>query len=122
MTSVLHITALELLAAGVNAIVFHPILVSSPRVLLRSDALATPAVLSRHSAKSPALRAVHERLLANRKFNEVAEKAEICHLFGEANLASDSASRGRVELVQQLCRLIGVREERWELPTRSGGI
>eukprot|EP00965_Chrysotila_dentata_P164298 5425421-Pleurochrysis_carterae.AAC.1 len=38
----LHISALELLATGFNAIVFADVLSSAQRTLLLSDALATP--------------------------------------------------------------------------------
>eukprot|EP00965_Chrysotila_dentata_P132699 4387905-Pleurochrysis_carterae.AAC.1 len=48
----LHITALELLATGFNAIAFAEYFANAWDVVLMSDALATPWVLARKKARS----------------------------------------------------------------------
>ena len=111
----LHITALELLATGLNAIIFAPYLEQQRRVLLMSDALCAPYVLQKH-ARSPALGNIHRRLMDNVSFNKVAERAQCVHCSGDANLAADCASRYKVELLRVLCRHLGVRMVRVEVP------
>ena len=119
MLRTLHITALELLATGVNAIVFEPYLRECRRITLLSDALATPFILSRHRARSSALSAIHRDLLSSHAFQRVAERAEIAHFAGISNVAADACSRWNMPVLRQLCVQIGVTPTRVEIPPEA---
>ena len=102
----LHITVLELLATGLNAVIFHLHLRGAGRIVLLSDALATPYTLARQRAKSHMLVYAHRRLLASEAFVEVADRAEIAHLSGDCNPLSDSASRFKIDELQEVAEEI----------------
>ena len=89
----LHITVLEMLATGGSALTFHRHLLPADRVLLQSDSLATPFVLSRHKAQSEMLTLAHHELLRESTFAEIAQKARIAHLGGDCNVFGDAVSR-----------------------------
>ena len=112
----LHIGVLELLATGIGAIVFAPYLLQFCRVALLSDALATPHTLSGHRPKSSLLRFALKCLLECAEYEEVARVADVYHLFGAGNPASDAVSRNEMERFHQLCRQLGVRPRHIELP------
>ena len=105
----LHITVLELLATGGSALAFCSYLRASANVLLQSDGLATPYVLSRHRSRSPILSLAHHALLRLEAFTEVAQKAHITHLDGDSNVFGDAVSRSLWPRFFALCRAIGVR-------------
>ena len=110
----LHITVLELLATGINAIVFAPYFRGAERVTLLSDALATPYALTRQTERSPMLMLAHHALLADAQFQEVAEVATCGHLAGDSNPYADAVSRAEWRRFRQLCRAAGIRP--MELP------
>ena len=114
----LHITALELLATGINAITFSEQLRGHPRVLLLSDALATPYVLTRR-ARSNHLATIHEMLLADPSFAALARVADCAHVWGDANIAADLASRLKIDELTQLCRQLSVKMVRVEPPAAA---
>jgi len=68
----LHITTLEFLTTGFGAMTFGPFLPPGARIVLRTDALVTPHVLTRESQKSETLAFAHHRLLQAPAFAEVA--------------------------------------------------
>ena len=105
----LHITVLELLATGGSALAFCSYLRASANVLLQSDGLATPYVLSRHRSRSPILSLAHHALLRLEAFTEVAQKARIAHLDGDSNVFGDAVSRSLWPRFFALCRAISVR-------------
>eukprot|EP00965_Chrysotila_dentata_P175437 5791107-Pleurochrysis_carterae.AAC.1 len=107
----LHISALELLATGFNAITFADVLTSAQQALLLSDALATPHVLARRSARSPVLRFVLQRLLRNANYARVAVATDIAHISGDANAAADAVSRGEWQRFRDLCAQLHVRPQ-----------
>jgi hypothetical protein len=116
MLRTLHITALELLATGINAITFAPYIAGCRRAVLLSDALATPFTLTRHNAKSPALAGIHRDLLALPEFASVAELAECCHFAGVSNVAADAVSRWKMSELMQLCSQLGIKPQRISTP------
>lgn len=105
----LHITVLEMLATGGSAMAFHRHLLGADQIVLQSDALATPYILSRHKAKSEMLALTHHALLANPTFADVAQRAMIAHLSGDCNPFADAISRALWERFYALCRVISVR-------------
>ena len=114
----LHITVLELLATGINAIVFAPYLHGAKRVVFLSDALATPYALTRQSERSPMLQLAHHALLADPQFQEIAEVAECAHLQGDCNAFSDAVSRAEWQRFFALCRVVGVTPRELAVPSR----
>ena len=112
----LHITVLELLATGINAIVFAPYFTNAERVVLLSDALATPYALTRQKEKSPMLQLAHHALLADPQFQQVAKKAECAHLQGDCNPFADAISRAELERFQNLCKATGVKPKELPVP------
>ena len=110
----MHITEFELLAAGVNIMVFcslvKGILVANPkaRVLLLSDALA--AVTSTLDiAKSQALQLTMRDIEELEAYKTLKHQLLVTHVYGEANVAADAASRGFVEVLEALCKQMGVK-------------
>ena len=112
----LHITVLEMLATCGSAMAFRAYLSSASHVLLQADGLATPYVLSRHTAKSAMLEMVHHLQLRDRDYMEVAAKADIVHLNGDANVFSDAVSRALWARFFALCRAVNVRPMRVATP------
>uniref|UniRef100_A0A7S0PZB5 Uncharacterized protein n=1 Tax=Coccolithus braarudii TaxID=221442 RepID=A0A7S0PZB5_9EUKA len=112
----LHITVLELLATGFNAIVLAPHLLAFRRVVLMSDALATPYTLSRHKPRSATLRHALACLLDDATYKSVAEIADVAQLFGDGNPAADAVSRNETARFFTLCRQLGVRPRQLDVP------
>jgi len=111
----LHITALEMLATGGSTMAFRQHVAPAERVLLQSDALATPHVLSSHKSRSGMLEVIHSTLLEDPAYCDVAERAWIAHLDGDSNPFADYVSRSLWRRFFALCRAVGVRPVR--LPT-----
>ena len=105
----LHITVLELLATIFNAIMFADYAFEEARVLLQSDALATPYVLAEDSDRSEVLRYAHRRALSSPRYRKVAAIAEICQLYGDGNDAGDAVSRSLHTRFRELCRVLRVK-------------
>ena len=112
----LHITVLELFASGGSALAFEPHTRAAESVVMQSDALATPYVLTRHRTSSDNLAAAHHLLLRCRAYNQMALRASIGHLFGDANPFADAVSRALWDRFFALCRATGVRPVRVETP------
>ena len=115
----LHITVLELLATGINAIVFAPYFEEAARVLLLSDALATPYALTRQSEHSPMMMVAHHALMADPQFQATAQRADCGHLSGDSNAFSDAVSRAEWRRFFDLCRSTGVRTQQLAVPERA---
>ena len=114
----LHITVLELLATGGSALAFEPHTRSAQAVVLQSDALATPYVLTRHKSRSLNLAKAHHLLLRERAFCDMAWRASIAHLFGDCNPFSDAISRSLWRRFYALCSSVGVRPVHVKTPPR----
>lgn len=108
----LHITTLEFLATGFGAMTFGPFLPPGARIILRTDALVTPHVLTRESQKSETLAFAHHRLLQAPAFAEVAMVAEVTHGFGETMALDDAVSRSLWPRFRALCAALRVRPTR----------
>eukprot|EP00965_Chrysotila_dentata_P157058 5188430-Pleurochrysis_carterae.AAC.1 len=118
----LHITSLELLATGFNAMAFATYLVGSWDVVLMSDALATPRVLVRKRARSDSMHAVLQSLLADETYAKVAENARVAHLNGDCNSMADAVSRGEWPRFHDLCAQLHLRATPVSLPLQCVAI
>ena len=112
----LHITVLELLATGGSALAFDAYTSSAEAVVLQSDALATPFVLTNHRTSSRNLAFAHHLLLADTRFKAMAGRANICHLFGDCNPFSDAVSRSLWPRFFSLCESMGIRPVQLKTP------
>ena len=110
----LPIVVLELIAVGVNLIVFAPRLRAARNIVLETDALAAQLALRRGGAHSADLQIVHEEMLQLPQFRRLRRRLSCCHRYGEGNPAADSASRGKHAFLRTLCARLGVRERRIE--------
>ena len=113
----LHIGVLELLATGFNAIVMAPF-VCHERLVLLSDALATPYVLRYARQRSAMLMAAHHELLAEPLFECVARSASIGAISGDCNAFSDAISRAEWERLQLLAQVLGIKLTKVQVPNR----
>ena len=114
----LHITALELTAVGVNIIIYGPTLAGC-RAVVCADALATVQVLNRGSARAPAMQAVFGLIAALPEYKALAPLLEAAHVFGEVNVMADAASRAKFSVLQSIAKGIGVASRHVELPERA---
>ena len=64
----------------------------------------------------------HQLLLADDDYRSVARIASVGHLSGEANLAADSASRNKPDVIRDICRALGIQPKRREVPDAVEGI
>lgn len=115
----LHITALEFLAMAISIIVFTPIVSHFSRVVLHSDALATPFRLTRGRGSSPTLQFAHYLLRLTDEFQKLAPMAEVAHLGGDKNVLADAVSRAMWSTLRQLAIQIRIRLTELEVPVAA---
>ena len=122
--SVMHITLLEFLACAFGFIVFRRLLQRFPRVVFLSDAISTPYALSRESERSPLLRFAHRllRQTEGEAFGDLAPRASVAHLSGDANAFSDAVSRALWPRLDALARQLGLRLTPMDLPEEASRI
>ena len=112
----LHISVLELLTAGFNAMIFYRFLPPRTRLLLQVDAAATVTTLATDSEHSLALIAAHHALLAAPTFQEASDCSEVQHIAGEANVAADAVSRALWETLRALAQQLRVQLHQTAFP------
>ena len=116
--SLFHITAMEMIALGVNVIMFGEKL-QGAAVMLCADALATVDIMNACSAHSPALQSIHARILALPEFAALAPALRTAHVYGEVNVMADASSRARFELIDSIATQLGMAHRRVGLPARA---
>lgn len=96
-------------------------LAPSPRgpllILLEVDALATAQALTDDAARSPLMQYVHRFLLSLPSYAKHHQRLLCAHIFGEANVAADDASRGEFDTLHALFSQLGLAPLRVEPPT-----
>ena len=118
----LHITVLELLACAFNMIITSSLLPPRARMLQMVDATSAFYTLADESEHSEVLICAHEALLDCHAFNLAAERTDLVHGAGDANVAGDAASRSQLERLQALGAAIKVRLTRLSLPPECEAI
>ena len=103
----LPISVLELIAIGINLVVFAP-LAQGARVLLCSDSLNCVQVLTNLRAKSPLMARVHLKILELPQAAVLGDTAAALHCYGSANPLADAVSRGNKDYFNALCAQLGV--------------
>ena len=114
----LSVPVAELMAIGIEVILFGRLAQRAPRIGIESDALASVRALVNGLSDSHAMQTVLDVLLETREWRQLTahpERVRICHIFGEGNPLADSASRGRFGLLEKLYRKLGMRAQRVEL-------
>ena len=109
----------EFVAAIFNIIIFEPLLAAAQCVVLEIDAIATPTILSKDSARSAglreALREARELPAMQRMRNALMTR----HCFGEGNTAADAASRAKWGVLASIAEQLGHRLRRVEVPPEA---
>jgi hypothetical protein len=114
----LHITALEFMAVGVNIILYGDSL-AGHQVTICADALATVQVLNKGSARAPVMQAIYALITDLPEFQALQPWLSSAHVFGEVNVMSDAASRGKFQVLRDLSASIGVANTQVALPARA---
>ena len=114
----LHITAWEFVALGINIIISGRRL-SGFQVHLLADALATVQVMFHRAAHSPHMQCIHRLILALPELACLGPLRSENHVFWEVNICADAASRGRFDLLRLLGRQFGLDVRRLPLPARA---
>ena len=111
------ISALELMAALVNIMVMWPLLRGFNAVLHECDALATPQVLTRDSARSPTLQIGMVLAQDHATVVEAATSGRygMCQIYGERNVPSDLVSRKYMAQFFALMRCLRLRPKELHL-------
>ena len=87
-----------------------------PHVAFHVDAQATAHMLIKGKAKSPMMRWVHRKALAEPQYCTMIHSATAHHIFGRSNIASDAASRGLHDVLAALCRHLKVKSRQTPAP------
>ena len=117
----LNIPALELMAVGINLIVFHDIvmqLLKQPNaiVLAYIDAQASPQLLVKKGTTSWTMGRVLAAIQNLPQYKAVKGRLCVAHTYGEGNCASDYLSRGQRKEFEGLCAQMQIRQRRIQLP------
>lgn len=103
------IAVLEFVAYLGSVASFAPFIPERALVVSEVDALATADALTRQAAKSPMMQKVHLALMELPEFKRIARHHMVSHIFGEANVMADAASRGLYDVLQQLAGQLRLR-------------
>jgi len=116
--NLLHITALEFMAVGVNIILYGGTL-AGHHVVICADALATVQVLGKGSARAPVMQAIYALITELPEFKALEPLLCSVHVFGEVNVMADAASRDKLRVLHDLSTSIGVAATHVALPPRA---
>lgn len=112
----LPIAVLEFVAAVATYAVFAEPLPSGALFLLEVDALATAQALASDAARSPLMQYVHRFFMALPSYEKHHHRLLCVHIFGEANVAADAASRGDFDTLRALFSQLGLAPLRVDSP------
>ena len=114
----LPISVLELIAIGINLIVFVA-LVQGAHSVLCSDSLNSVQVLTNLRAKSALMAHVHLKILELPEAKALGGASSAVHCFGSANPAADAISRGNMAYFHALCAQLGVAPVQLDVPAAA---
>ena len=113
----MHITAWEFLAVGVNILIYGP-LFDGHEVYLLADALATVQILASNAAHSAVMQRIHDLILSLPEFDRLRPNVFSTHVYGRINILADAASRGTFNIISTICSQIGIDAVRVNIPSR----
>ena len=111
----LPISVAEFIAVVVGFMVYE-VFAGQARPTAYSDSLNTVEVNEHCSAFSPLMQYTHIKALEVPAYMRLAGPGNVVHCFGPANPCADAVSRGRFELLAQLCGQLGLVPVRLEVP------
>ena len=114
----LPISVLELIAIGINLIVFESF-TRGAHVTLCSDSLNSVQVLTNLRAKSILMAHVHRQILALPEAKGLGSSTSAVHCYGPANPAADAISRGNLKYFTLLCAQLGVHPSKLDVPASA---
>ena len=114
----MHITAWEFVAIGINVIIFGP-LFEGCEVYLLADALASVQIISSNAAHAPTLQILHDLLLSLPEFTRLKPNVLSNHVFGRINVLADAASRAQFQVVTSICSQMGIMSRHINVPARA---
>ena len=108
------IPATELMAFGINLIMFGGVLQSLLKddnnlVVAYIDAQASPQLLLKTGTTSPKMSRILNLVRGLKQYQMVKHRMAIQHTYGEGNLASDGDSRGKQEERAKYCLQVGIK-------------
>ena len=112
----LHITVLEMLASCFSSLIFRKLVGEEAKLTLQTDATAAISTLVRETERSEVLVYAHHRVLREEPLRNSLRLTDLGHLFGDANIGADLASRGKWRELEQLARQLRLRLTRLPVP------
>lgn len=114
--SAFTINPLEFLSIIGCFIIFGALLHGSDfKVIIQSDSLVSVDII-KDTSSSPLLIYLHQILLNRPEVVRLAPQVEIGQVQGEGNPLADHLSRGNMEAFLEVCRLLGVKPTKLEVP------
>jgi hypothetical protein len=114
----IHITALELIGAGINIILYGDLLAGCD-VALCVDALSSAQVIAAGSAHSAALAVAWGLIRALPQYAALQPLLTETLVYGEVNVMSDAASREMFDVIREVASQCGVAARQIVLSRRA---
>ena len=118
----LPIAVLEFAAFFGEVEVHGPFVPANALVLAEVDALSTADALTTDSAGSPLMQLIHRRLLEMPAFVSLSSHMVVAHVYGDANVMADAASRNLVGVIGALAQQLGLAVEMGGAGPRLAGL
>ena len=109
----------EMLALGVEAIMFESLLVRARSVVFETDALASWHTIAKKHAKCMALHTAWAEFQATEQYQRLAHpvgRSRARQVFGEGNVLADAASRARFDALLNMLKSLGMQGRRVPVP------
>lgn len=113
-----HITILELIAVGINVVVYGDLL-EGCYVTLCVDALSSAQLIAAGHSCSEAMAVGWSLIQATPQYSALRPLLREAHVYGEANVMSDASSREKFEVISDVAEHYGVVATRVPLPQRA---
>ena len=113
-----HITVLELIAAGINVVLYGDLL-GGCDVTVCVDALSSAQLFAAGHSRSDAMAVVWSLIQATPQYATLRPLLQEAHVYGEANVMSDASSREKFQVISDVAEQCGVVATRVQLPQRA---
>ena len=111
----LPIVVTEFAGAIINAIVFLPMLGGAPTTLVL-DALVVPVILASRAHDSPVMQYMHEQFVQLPEITAHGFELSAAHERGLGNIITDAGSRGKIQVLQDVMRNLGLKPTEVQAP------
>jgi hypothetical protein len=113
-----HITVLELIAAGINVVLYGDLL-GGCDVTLCVDALSSAQLIAAGHSHSEAMAVVWGVIQETSQYAALKPLLREAHVYGETNVMSDASSREKFQVIRDVAEQCGVAATRIPLPERA---